>query len=136
MEQKLKSVDSESDITFPKEIMELFDSEARKVAINDTREIFLQMFSKARQIAAEKESNSPSLKIRKTYWQEAKWRTIIEWGLKRKKIVRLFEFFLFISPIVIGYGFSNPKEDWIFIVVGSFIASIAFILKELNEGKK
>ena len=136
MEQKIKSVDSEYQISFRKEIIDMFEPNAKKKAYNDIQDIFLQMFSIARQIAAEKESNSPSLKIRDTYWQEAKWRTIIEWGLKKKKIVRLFELFLFISPILIEYGLSNPKNEWIYIIFGFFIASIAFILKELNEGKK
>lgn len=90
---------------------------------------FLDMYGRARSIAAEKQKNNEELTIIPSHWEEAKWKTQISWGQKKKLIVKVMDFILLLGPVVLGYSFSNPKELWWAMASGFVITAVAFIIK-------
>lgn len=98
----------------------------------DVNEIFLEMYTAARAIAASRSAKSGPLAISRGDWTQAKWRTIEKWSLHpRREWWRIVARWLELAAALpVGYGFSDPASLWGWIVGGSLVGVIAFAVHE------
>lgn len=130
-------MDNSNLVSLSDDVTKQFTKEAIDEAKKDFSELFLQMFSEARSIAAEESGATVTMQIDRGSWQKGKWYVLRKRRSNRYRIrLAAVRFFNVILSIGLGFWLADLRNQYGLVIAILIAFGITFFLQERWEAER